>query len=57
MPARPSPAVPSVSAPPPRGVAAGKPTRGPVRPAAKSALRTAGLAIGQSGDKTRPPWR
>ena len=57
MPARPAPAVPSVSALPPLGVAAGKPTRGPVRQAAKSALLRAGLAIGQSGDKTPAAWR
>ena len=54
---RPSRAVPSVSVSPPLGVAGGKPPRGPVRQAAKSALLAAGLAIVPSDDRTPPAWR
>jgi hypothetical protein len=57
MPVRPSPAVPAVPVSPPLGVGGGKPTRGPVRQAAKSALLAAGLGKVQSDDETPPAWR
>ena len=57
MPVCPLRAVPSVSVSPKPGVGGGKPTRGPVRQVAKSALLAAGLAVVQSDYKTTPTWR